>query len=244
MRYNFSEFFIGLIKVVMKSQVVEQMEQIIRQWESRNDRRAIFLSCYALMTQNMAVAVQSGEFNNPTWVDGLLHHFADYYFNALQAWEKDPAAAPAVWQLAFRATQDMRVQPVQHLLLGVNAHINYDLTFALEDMLCLEWKGLSSAERQDRYADHCHVNQIIAQTVDAVQDGVLERYSPRMDIVDKVMGPIDEWAVVKLISHWRDEVWQSAVGLLEAGQVEQDHRRLAQAIEKSAVQRARMILSL
>jgi len=62
----------------------------------------------------------------------------------------------------------MRV--LQNLLLGVNAHVNYDLTFAVVDLLAPEWAGLSEAERRARYEDFCQVNRIIAETVDEVHE--------------------------------------------------------------------------
>lgn len=36
------------------------------------------------------------------------------------------------------------------------------------------------------------MNRIIAGTVDEVQDAVLERYAPAMDLVDKLLDPLDE----------------------------------------------------
>jgi len=220
------------------------MDRIIKQWEQANDRRAIFLSCYAMMTQNMWAAVQAKAFKDPLWVNRLLLRFADYYFIALEAYENKDAAIPVVWQLAFQATCEPGVQPVQHLLLGVNAHINYDLTFALEDLLRAEWVRFSPDQQQLRYLDHCHVNDIIAQTVDAVQDDVLERYSPGMDIVDKLLGPIDEWAVVTLITNWRNQVWDNAIQLIEMVEQDEPHQNLSREVEQTAVQRARQFLRI
>lgn len=60
----------------------------------------------------------------------------------------------------------------------------------------------------DRW-DFCHVNHIIATTIDGVQDQVVERYSPAMDLLDKLLGPLDEWGAARMITHWRDEVWQN-----------------------------------
>jgi hypothetical protein len=64
------------------------------------------------------------------------------------------------------------------LLLGVNAHINYDLVLTLVDLLEPEWKQLSAEQCQQRHSDYCHVNEIISLTIDIVQDDVLERSIP------------------------------------------------------------------
>lgn len=62
-----------------------------------------------------------------------------------------------------------------------------------------------------------------------------------MDLVDVVLGPVDEWFVSQMINHWRDEVWQQALDMLESQ--ESDHReKIRQALEESALDRAQLIL--
>lgn len=87
--------------------VVERMQVITQEWERANDQRSIFLRCYLMMTCNMLSAIDRQEFEDPLWVNYLLHRFADYYFEALEAYESDPTAAPLVWQLAFNASRDL-----------------------------------------------------------------------------------------------------------------------------------------
>jgi hypothetical protein len=195
--------------------VVAQMESLIQRWEDSSDQRAIFLKCYLMMTSNMRVAIQQGEFRDPRWVDQLIDHFAGYYFVALEAYEQDPASAPPVWQLAHQAAQDPGLVALQKLLLGVNAHINYDLVLTLVDVLRPEWIELADAQRAARYADHCRVNEVIGYTIDAVQDQVLEPAMPVMDIIDKLFGPFDEKLISSMLGHWRENVWRHAMRLLE-----------------------------
>ena len=181
--------------------VINRMQRLIDAWDKDQDERWMFLSCYAMMTGNMLAAVESGEFEDCEWVDALLHRFADYYFNALESYERGDGTAPAVWLLAFDATQASGTHPLQSLILGVNAHINFDLVFALSDLLMLEWLGLSDEQKRSRYRDHCHVNEIIFDTIDRVQDQVIERHNPEMDVVDKLMGPLDEWLTSVSYTH-------------------------------------------
>lgn len=195
--------------------VVANMEQHIARWESERDARSIFLSCYRLMTINMYQALEEGQFVDPTWVGALLEHFASYYFVALEAYEADDPCTPEAWQIAFKAAKQTNLSPIQHLLLGVNAHINYDLVLAEVDLLDSEWAELTSEQRGRRQADHERVNQVIGETIDAVQDTILEPLQPRLEILDRLMGGLDEWLVSRLIRHWRAEVWEAAVNFLE-----------------------------
>lgn len=224
--------------------ITRRMADLIRGWEAQGDRRAIFLSCYAMMTRNMLAALDSGGFHDPAWVRELLERFADYYFRALAAADGGEPATPAAWRLVFETTSGDGGHVLQHLLLGVNAHINYDLVLCLEDVLAPEWHALSPAERQARYEDHCHVNDIIIRTIDAVQDQVVERYAPMMGVVDAAFGPLDEWLIGRLIARWRDEVWEHALERLTlpdaaAHAAAREAKRIR--IEEDCVARGRLI---
>ena len=221
--------------------VVARMQALVERWEAADDRRAIFLGCYALMTRNMLNALAAQAFEDNAWVAYLLQHFADYYFKALDAYDARQAGIPQVWNIAFEAAGQPHTHVLQNLILGVNAHINYDLVFALEDVLRPEWQGLSDDQRRMRYRDHCHVNEIIFQTIDSVQDEIVDRYSVALEVADIMLGPLDEWMTSRLISLWRDEVWDCAKQLSEtdelAGRAEL-HRR----VEQRTLKRAHSIL--
>lgn len=220
--------------------VVARMKSLIAEWENESNPQAVFLSCYQRMTSNVLVAIEREEFHDPVWVNEVLHLFVDYYFVALEAYERDPASAPAVWQLAHDTARDPRSLAIENLMLGVNAHINYDLVLTLVELLAPEWDGLSAGERAARYSDHCYINDILARTVDAVQDEVLEPAMPVMDIVDKLMGPADEFLVSRLVARWREKVWRDAVRLLEAAGPEV-REALLQEIERDALKLGRLI---
>jgi hypothetical protein len=170
-----------------------------------------------------------------------LRHFADYYFIALDAYEQNPASAPAVWRLAHNNTLNPSVPALQKLLLGVNAHINYDLVLALVDILKPEWTRLSVNQRANRYADHSHVNDIIGYTIDAVQDQVLEPTMPLMDVLDKLLGPLDELLISRIIGGWRETVWHNATRLLEI-QDPGEQARLIYQVEKDTLKIGEIIV--
>lgn len=219
---------------------VEKMLALIAAWEEAADQRSVFLRCYSMMTKNMLDAIPGGQFQDSEWVNHLLHRFAEYNFLALDAYEQAPGSAPLVWQMTHNSSREEGVSALQKMLLGVNAHINYDLVFTLVDVLEADWARLSEPNRASRYADHCVVNRVIGQTIDAVQDQVLEPAMPWMEAVDRVLGRVDEWMISSLISGWRESVWENAVRMLEA----QDGQRRAAvglAVERSALRRARAI---
>lgn len=222
------------------NKVIAKMQGRVDAWEQAADARAIFLRCYLMMTQNMLAAIERREFNDLAWVERLLNRFADYYFVALDAYDVDPDTAPAIWHFVFRETAEPVCISLQKLLLGVNAHINYDLVLTLVDLLEHEWGVLSDDQRKQRYEDHCAVNEVIGRTIDAVQDQVLEPSQPALDFIDKLFGPLDEIMISRLISKWRESVWQSAIKLLNAP--DQDMRsQIICDIEDSAMRKANIL---
>jgi hypothetical protein len=197
-------------------QVLHKMIQRADAWEKTGDQRCIFLRCYSMMSTNMATAITEGHFHDPKWISTLMLRFAEYYFEALDNYERHSTETSQAWQQVHDATAHSSLHVLQCLLLGVNAHINYDLPLSLYDCLREEWSILPPNQQQLRQEDHEKVNQVIASTIDAVQDAVIEPHAPVMAIVDRVMGRMDEWLLSQLISSWRNEVWSVATSLLDA----------------------------
>ncbi len=220
--------------------LLERMQALVDDWKAASDNRAIFLSCYLMMTQNMLEAIRRQDFHDPAWVGVLLQRFAEYYFLALEAYERDADQAPPVWQVAHNAAIQKQGLVLQELLLGVNAHINYDLVLTLVDLLQPEWESLTDERRSQRYADHCHVNEVIGATIDAVQDQVVEPAMPVMDMIDRLLGPLDEKMISRLLSDWREQVWQNAIHLLQTQDAEQRSDYVRQ-VEAEALRLGRLI---
>lgn len=215
------------------------MNGFLDSWQRRDDRRAVFLTCYSMMTSNMLVALEAGEFQDPAWVQALLDRFADYYFDALYAYDTGVVAPSTIWHFTFDSTQTSNLHVLQHLLLGVNAHICYDLVFALVDQMA-DWQSLTESQRAVRYRDHCHVNDIIFRTINRVQDDVIKRYCATMGMVDEWMGTVDEWLLHRMIVEWRDEVWNFATQLLGCTD-EPAANEVRQQVEERTLNRAAAI---
>ena len=212
------------------------MDSLAQAWEQAADRRSFFLRCYALMTGNMLRAIDQGEFHDASWVAHLLDLFADYYFVALDAYEHGDDATPDVWRLAHESASRQQPSVLQDLLLGINAHINYDLVLALVDMLEPDWYSLTPDQQSQRYQDHSHVNDIIAGTIDSVQQQVVAPNDRWMRLADWALGPLDEHVAAQLIRHWREAVWRRAMEMLDTADADEraDLRRLlaVQALER------------
>ena len=219
--------------------VIIKMNQYIDAWKASGDSRHVFLSCYHMMSQNMLKALENGEFSDAKWVNKLLNRFADYYFESLVCFDCGEQT-PAVWQHTHGCCKNDQMGELQLLVLGVNAHINYDLVLALYDMLSPEWEKLGPEKRRERYQDHSYVNEVIGQTIDRVQDELLEPSNPSLDWIDKLLGRVDEYLISKLISSWREEVWENSQRLLTM-ESPQEREKFRKTLEQDVLRKADII---
>jgi len=204
-------------------------------WKNAGDQRHVFLGCYSMMSQNMYHAITQEQFINADWVGRLLLRFSEYYFEALAHYDYNPDISPAVWRQVHDASLNPEINVTQNLLLGVNAHINYDLPLALYDCLVESWKELPGQHKESLKKDHELVNEIIANTIDAVQDSIINPSSWSMAAIDVLMGRLDEWLLSKLISSWRNEVWEVNLELLSCPG--EDHRESIRKTQETRVLR-------
>src|SRR4051794_24887138 len=87
-----------------------------------------FLGTYRRTTLAVGKAVDGGLFEDPGWVERWDVVFAELYLTALDA-HLSGAKPSRPWRLAFDAPPDLPA--LRHVLLGINAHVNYDLPQAL-----------------------------------------------------------------------------------------------------------------
>lgn len=220
---------------------LERMTALADRWERAQDGRAAFTRCYARMTEAMLAQLEDGEFGDPTWVRRWLERFADYFFEAAGAYEAGGPEVPEVWRFAFDAARRPETGVLARVMLGINAHINYDLMLALADVLEDGWEEVGEQVQQNRRSDFERVNDVIVRTVDVVQDEVVEREEPVLRLVDLVLGPLDEWLASRLILGWRDRVWAETMRRLSTpGHADREvHRR---EVEDRALAQARLFV--
>ena len=221
-----------------------RMKEQIEVWEATGDRRVIFLACYAAMTANMLEALETGVFRDGPWVGHLLAHFSNFYFNALEAYETRLPTVPPAWRYAHDLALARFTSVEEDLILGINAHINGDLAFAVRDLLLEEWASLDEAGRSARYEDFNSVNRVIGKTTTTVQHDVVDRYDHLAGMVDRLMPPamgLIDWTVDTMLSGWREDVWRWATRLLDASRQPDLEAEVTQGVHTAAVHRVHVI---
>jgi hypothetical protein len=189
----------------------DRLGSLEAQLRARDDRRAVFLTIYTRMTGAVRRGIERGRFVDPAWMRRYTTAFANYYRAAFLAFERGRhGAVPAPWQVAFGTAVRGDALVVQDAFLGVNAHINYDLALALDDV------GIDP-DRNRKYADHREINAILARLVDGQQEALAELYAPGVAGVDAALGDLDEALTLGSMATGREWAWRVAVVLTDAG---------------------------
>jgi Family of unknown function (DUF5995) len=169
-----------------------------------DDVRRHFLGTYLRTTAAVGQALDRGVFEDPGWVEEWDVVFARLYIDAHDAsLSGGPMARP--WRLAFSASAQLH--PLRHVLLGVNAHVNYDLPQALLSVITVEDFG--DAKLLDRRRrDHENIDGVLASRV-AAEDNEL----PVGSLSDRLLTPLNRLASKRFLREARQKVWHNTYEL-------------------------------
>src|SRR5580692_9962210 len=114
------------------NEVLARLDAIIEQSIAANDRRGFFAAVYKRVTLAVRAGIADGEFDDGPRMERLDVTFANRYLDAYDAYARGDKAS-MVWVKTFDAARSDDVLVLQHLLLGMNAHIALDLGIAVLD---------------------------------------------------------------------------------------------------------------
>jgi hypothetical protein len=173
------------------------------------------------MTKAVAAGIDANMFENGTRMERLDVNFAQRYLDAWDAWQQGKPTTKA-WRVAFEATEDPKVPVLQHLMLGVNAHINLDL-------------GIAAAQTRPKDAifglkkDYELVNSTIASLVNDTQNRLARIWLP-FRWMDWLLRTDDEGMINFSIKMARGAAWQTATAIAFAPNIESE-RKLIQELD-------------
>ncbi len=160
------------------------LEDLTSRFEAARDRRCVFTLVYALMTRRLIDGFGSPSDLDWTWIALLASKFGERYLEAVRALDSGGAPPPA-WAHVFGTQRTSRTSVLEDLLFPLTVHLVRDLPYALCDA------GLESDGRTHLREFH-HVNDVMEDTIEAVQDAVARRYGPFTSYLDVFAGGYDE----------------------------------------------------
>jgi hypothetical protein len=168
------------------------------------NRVAAFNSLYYTITDRVASALHGSDVTEPAFLEMLDVEFGKRYFTALKLWGNDEdEMTPDAWEVLFRRAADRRVSLLAASMLGVNAHINYDLAMAL----IATWRQLGTGPGDEVHPDYLVINKIFYEEI----PGLRRRYSTPWQLdLDAICGKLDDWSQDLLVFGTRAMAWEQA----------------------------------
>jgi hypothetical protein len=150
-------------------------------------------------------------FLDPEWVYRLSGKFSTLYFESLAGGDDGSRA----WKIAYCVAKQRRSTAVENAVLGINAHINFDLPRAIARNL--SWRDRHDYSiMQKRKFDHDQVNNLLAYTVDPIERILAEDYEPGVAVADRFLGGLDERLSETELKFYRERVWWDALAYAAA----------------------------
>lgn len=111
------------------NEVIQQLEDIISTSADTNNRIGFFAALYHKVTVRVKEGIINNEFEDGPRMERLDVAFANRYIAAVHQYQNKQTPTGS-WLVALQGTEKSSVLVLQHLLLGMNAHINLDLGIA------------------------------------------------------------------------------------------------------------------
>ena len=156
------------------------------------------------MTIQVKNGIEEGLFEDGPRMEHLDVVFANRYLEALEQRRQGPHTTRS-WQIALETSSGWWPIVLQHLLLGMNAHINLDLGIAAA-------RTCAGDSIQGLKTDFGKINQILASLVSGVEHE-LETVWPTLRLLDQVAGKTDEAIINFSMEKAREHAWEVAVRL-------------------------------
>ncbi len=197
------------------TEIIDRFEASYRPLVERNDEKRHFHGVYQRNTVAVKEDMERGGFLDPAWVEPWDVVFAELYLDALDQWNRgEEPSGP--WLVAFRAARDASIPPLRHVLVGLNAHLNYDLPQAfLAVVTDDEFDDPTVLAKRQR--DFAHIDDIVVARVKE-EDEELKKVAQPGDrtMLDRLLTPFNRIASKRFLKEARAKVWRNAGQLSRA----------------------------
>lgn len=182
--------------------VLAALDRIIEESKENQSPLGYFAALYRKVTQKVKDGIAEGFFEDGPRMEKLDVIFATRYIDAYNEYQS--GQKPTVsWIKAFDLSKKYWPIVLQHLLIGMNAHINLDLGIAAAEVM----KGKNI---EDLKGDFDKINEVLASLVADVEKD-LSQIWPTLSKILKWTGKIDTFLINFSMELARDGAWKFAV---------------------------------
>lgn len=193
-----------MLQIKSIDDVIASLDNIIVDAEKNNDTSGYFAALYRKVTIKVKEGIANNEFDDGPRMEKLDVIFASRYLDAYHDWKTNKPVTES-WKKAFDISSNYRPIVLQHLLMGMNAHINLDLGIAAAEV-CKN-KNINGLQN-----DFNKINAVLSALVIEVQNGLAAVWPRLKWILQKTKG-VDDFLIDYSMKLSRDGAWKFAVSL-------------------------------
>ncbi len=180
-------------------EVLSALDIIIEKECTNNSCMAYFPILYRKVTVRIKEGILKNDFENNQRMERLDVLFANRYIEAYDCLGlKKPFSKS--WKNAFEAAKTGKLLIMQHLLLGINAHINLDLGIAVAETVG------DDGNMMDFENDFNKINEILGSMIANIEAKIIS-VSPLFGLLDKFGKGREDKLVDFSINIARDGAW-------------------------------------
>lgn len=185
-------------------EIIIELESIVENCMLSNSCLGYFAVLYLKVTCRIKEELANKSFENCIRMEKLDVLFANRFIEACNSL-KNSKPLTSSWQIAFESASSAQTIIVQHLLLGMNAHINLDLGIAAAETM-------KDEEIEGVRGDFERINAILYAMINQIEDH-LGKVSPAILLLNLHKKNYDEMLIQFSIKTARKGAWAFATEL-------------------------------
>ena len=178
--------------------VLDSLDKIIFRSVAESSASGYFAALYRQVTFEVKQGILNNYFDDGARMEMLDVVFAKRYIDAWHAWQNGKNVSQS-WKAAFLFSEKQSPVVLQHLLMGMNAHINLDLGIAAAEMS-------RNSDIELLKNDFFKINQILSMQVNHIQNNLSAIWPMLKKILAKT-GKLDNLLVDFSMELARDGAW-------------------------------------
>lgn len=182
-------------------ETIQALSEVVQVSKDEGSRIGFFAAMYKTVTVQVRAGVESGLFEDGPRMERLTTTFANRYLDAVNGFRAGERPSRC-WDFAFQSATKWRPLIIQHLLLGINAHINLDLGIAAA-------QTSPGDDLHDLRGDFVEINELLARQVAKIRD-VIRGLSPWIGLLDRVDPTAGKALINFNIERAREQAWTAA----------------------------------
>ena len=214
-------------------EVIQLLQEIIQQSITEKSTKGYFAVLYLKVTQKVKEGIQNGTFENGPRMEKFDVIFANRYIKAYYQYQTQQPTSKS-WEAAFVEADNYWIIVLQHLLLGMNAHINLDLGIAAAQISPKD-------EIHSLQNDFNTINTILSSLVADVEKDLTEVWPILKWILEKTKS-IDTFLIDFSMQKAREGAWKYVLELAPL-----DGKKAEESItirDEKVAQKAKLITNL